>query len=105
MKTISKSNKNLNKEHLDWLTNIINPNQYQTSINQYRKSHLFFKKDDKIFLLLDTKSNDWWFDYKSIYIPFKEKFGKNYPLFKKLTKDIMLNIHDTQVRNTNFCYF
>jgi hypothetical protein len=85
------------KEDLDWLINILNPDQYENVKSKRCKTDILYKKDDKYYMLQDTKTDYWCLDYSLIWLVFETKFGYNYQFFRGLTKDILLEIYKCKV--------
>ena len=90
----------VNKENLDWLIDILNPNQYSKNKASWRETDILYKKDGKMYMEQDTKTDSWCLDYELIYSVFLLKFGHNYRLFKELTKGILLNTYKCKVKTT-----
>ena len=85
------------KSNLDWLIDILNPEQYEKVERESCKTDILYKKDDKIYMLQDTKTDYWCLDYDLIWSVFESKFGNNYQLFKNLTKVILLEVYNCKV--------
>ncbi len=89
------------KESLEWLIDILNPNQYEKVESKYNKTDILYKKNNISYMLQDIK-NDWWeLDYDLIWSVFESKFGDNYQLFKDLTKGILVEVYKCKVYTTN----
>ena len=88
------------KEDLDWLIWILNPEQYEKVESKHNNTDILYKKDDKIYMLQDTKTDWWYLDYDLIWSVFETKFGYNYQLFKDLTKGILLEVYKCKVVTT-----
>jgi hypothetical protein len=92
--------KDLNQSDLEWLINILNPDQYQKVERNSNKTDILYKKDGITYMLQDTKTDWWYLDYDLIWSVFETKFGYNYQLFKDLTKGILVEIYKCKVVTT-----
>ena len=90
------------KGDLDWLINILNPNQYKKVERESCKTDILYKKDNRTYMLQDIKTGVWLLDYDLIWLVFKSKFGDNYQLFKDLTKGILLEVYNCKVVTTYY---
>jgi hypothetical protein len=88
------------KEDLEWLINILNPDQYQKVESKSCKTDISYNKDNKVYMLQDTKTDWWYLDYDLIWSVFETKFGYNYQLFKDLTKGILKEVYKCKVVTT-----
>jgi hypothetical protein len=89
------------KESLDWLINILNPDQYDKVQSKYNKNHILYKKGDMSYMIQDTGTDWWYLEYKLIWLVFKSKFGDNYKLFRDLTKGILKEVYKCKVNTTH----
>jgi hypothetical protein len=85
------------KSDLDWLIDILNPDQYE---KVSRKTDILYKKHNISYMSQDTKNDYWLLDYDLIWSVFETKFGYNYQLFKDLTKGILLEVYKCKVVTT-----
>ena len=92
--------KDLNQESLDWLIDILNPNQYEKVERKSCKTDIFYKKDNITYMLHDTKTDYWYLDVDLIWSVFESKFGDNNQLFKDLTKGILVEVYNCKVVST-----
>lgn len=89
------------KENLDWLIDILNPEQYEKSLDL----DVTYLKDRKPYLRKCLPHYNWNVDHDNIWIPFENKFIDNYEqtweisyeLFKSLSKFILEKIHNQTV--------
>jgi hypothetical protein len=92
------------KQNLDWLIEILNPDQYEKVKSESIKTDILYKKGDKIYMLQlhDTNKYTWFFDGKLIWGVFITKFGQhNNQLFNNLTKVILKEVYNCKVNITS----
>ena len=96
-----KEKYNLNQDGLDWLIDILNPDQYEKVESKDCKTDILFIKDNNVYMLLDTLDNNhMYLNYNLIWLDFKDKFDDKYMLFKSLTKDILNNVYKLNISET-----
>ena len=86
---------------MDWLIDILNPEQYEKSLDL----DVTYLKDRKPYLRKCLPHYNWNVDHDNIWIPFENKFIDNYEqtweisyeLFKSLSKFILEKIHNQTV--------
>ena len=92
------------KSDLDWLIDILNPDQYHKVESKSCKTDILYKKDNISYMLQDLKTDWWWLDYYLIWSVFESKFGYNYQLFRDLTKGILKEVYKCKVYTTNVSF-
>lgn len=96
-----KEKYNLNQDGLEWLIDILNPDQYEKVESKDCKTDILFIKDNNVYMLLDTLDNNhMYLNYNLIWLAYNDKFGDNYMIFKSLTKYILNNVYKLNISET-----
>ena len=101
-----KEKYNLNQEDLDWLIDILNPNQYQKVKSKDCKTDILYKehkKDGKTYIIEDTKKGYWYLNYDLIYLPFRDKCEKRQIEYTIIHTIILKDIYNCKI--TLACVF